>query len=47
LPGETKVVRILGKHTKGTITAKPWYSPHSTTINWNNYETKSQLNSRL
>ena len=34
LPGEKKVVRILGKHTKGLITAKPWYSPNSTTINW-------------
>jgi hypothetical protein len=34
LPGETKVVRILGKHTNGSITAKPWYSPNSATINW-------------
>jgi hypothetical protein len=34
LPGERKVVRILGKHTKGLITAKPWYSPHATTIDW-------------
>lgn len=34
LPGETKVVRILGKHTNGSITAKPWYSPNSTAINW-------------
>jgi len=34
LPGEKKVVRILGKHTKGVITAKPWYSPNSTTIQW-------------
>lgn len=40
LPGETKIVRILGKHTKGTITAKPWYSPNSTTINWDNIKTK-------
>ena len=34
LPGEKKVVRVLGKHTKGIITAKPWYSPYSTSINW-------------
>ena len=34
LPGEEKVVRILGKHTKGLITAKPWYSPNSTSVNW-------------
>ena len=33
-PGEKKVVRILGEHTKGQVTAKPWYSPNSTTINW-------------
>jgi len=34
LPGEEKVERIPGKHTKGLITAKPWYSSYSTTINW-------------
>ena len=34
LPGEKKVVRVLGKHSKGIITAKPWYSPHTTIINW-------------
>jgi len=34
LPGEKKVVRVLGKHASGVITAKPWYSPHSTSINW-------------
>ena len=33
-PGERKVVRILGRHTKGIITAKPWYSEHSASINW-------------
>ncbi|NHN29846.1 beta-mannosidase [Paenibacillus agricola] len=27
LPGETKQVKILGKHNKGTITAKAYYSP--------------------
>jgi beta-mannosidase len=35
LPGETKVVRILGQHTQGRITAKPWYSPHTTIVDWN------------
>jgi hypothetical protein len=33
-PGEKKVVRILGSHTRGSITAKPWYSSNSTTIKW-------------
>jgi hypothetical protein len=35
-PGEKKVVRILGRHKKGQITAKPWYSEHITTVDWNN-----------
>jgi len=34
LPGERKVVRILGRHRKGRITAKPWYSEYITNINW-------------
>ena len=34
LPGESKVVRILGHHAEGRITAKPWYSPHATTVEW-------------
>ena len=34
LPGEKKVVRILGKHQKGKITAKAWYSSHSSTTDW-------------
>jgi len=34
-PGEKKVVHVLGKHTKGVISAKPWYSSESSTINWN------------
>jgi len=34
LPGEKKVVRVLGKHANGVISAKPWYSPHSISINW-------------
>ena len=34
LPGETRVVRILGGHSVGRITAKPWYSPHQTTVEW-------------
>jgi beta-mannosidase len=33
-PGETKIVRILGKHEKGKITAKPWYSSNITTVDW-------------
>lgn len=30
LPGEVKQVNILGRHTKGTITAKAYYSPFPT-----------------
>ena len=33
-PGETKVVRILGRHKKGIIRAKPWYSEFVTRVNW-------------
>jgi len=33
-PGEKKVVRILGDHRSGRITAKAWYSPHITTVDW-------------
>jgi beta-mannosidase len=34
LPNETKVVRILGQHKAGRVTARPWYSPHATTVEW-------------
>lgn len=34
LPGESKVVKILGTHAAGRITAKAWYSPHATTVDW-------------
>ena len=34
MPGENKVVKILGKHTSGRITAKPWYSKKGETIQW-------------
>jgi beta-mannosidase len=33
-PGEKKVVRILGDPRSGRITAKPWYSPHSSSVEW-------------
>ena len=33
-PGETKIVRILGQHTAGRVTARPWYSPHVTVVEW-------------
>ena len=33
-PGETKVVRILGKHPSGRISARPSYSSHTTTVDW-------------
>jgi len=34
MPSEVKTVRILGRHIQGRITAKPWYSPHSTSVMW-------------
>lgn len=34
LPGETKVVRILGQHLEDRVTAKAWYSPHAATVAW-------------
>lgn len=34
LPGETKTVRVLGRHDRGRITARPWYSPEATTVDW-------------
>jgi len=34
MPGQTKVVRILGDHRAGRITARPWYSPHATAVDW-------------
>ena len=34
VPGEEKIVHILGRHRHGTVSAKSWYSPHSTTVPW-------------
>ncbi|MFC1765268.1 glycoside hydrolase family 2 protein [Planctomycetota bacterium] len=34
LPGETKIVRILGDHAEGRVTARAWYSPHAETVMW-------------
>jgi len=34
LPGETKTVRILGRHRRGRIAARAWYSPQVTTFDW-------------
>ena len=33
-PGEKKVVRVMGRHENGQITAKPWYSPYISNIEW-------------
>ena len=41
LPGESKVVRILGQHAEGRITAKPWYSTHATTVKWKRPESSN------
>ncbi|MCX6616037.1 MAG: hypothetical protein NTZ98_08060, partial [Acidobacteria bacterium] len=34
MPGEVKTVRILGKHSQGRITVKPWYSSHAVAVTW-------------
>jgi beta-galactosidase/beta-glucuronidase len=34
VPGEAKVVRVLGRHGAGRITARPWHSPHATAVDW-------------
>ena len=34
MPGQTKTVHILGKHTSGTITAKPWYSSTAVKVDY-------------
>ncbi len=34
LPGERKVIRILGQHAQGRVKARAWYSPHATAVDW-------------
>jgi hypothetical protein len=34
LPGERKMVRVLGDHQRGRITARAWYSEHETRVDW-------------
>jgi hypothetical protein len=34
LPGESKRVRILGRHERGTVTTKPHYSPFAATVDY-------------
>ena len=34
LPGEEKRVALKGSHRKGTVSAKPFYSPNTTSIEW-------------
>jgi hypothetical protein len=34
LPAETKIVRVLGPHERGQITARAWYASHTTTVDW-------------
>ncbi len=34
MPGQEKVVRVLGKHDRGQVTVRAWYSPHVTTARW-------------
>jgi len=35
MPGEERTVHVLGKHARGRITARAWYSPHTTSVEWN------------
>ena len=34
MPNQSKLVRIFGKYESGKISAKAFYSPHSTTVEW-------------
>ncbi len=34
VPGQTKVVRVLGRHRNGRVTAKAFHSPHRTTVEY-------------
>jgi beta-galactosidase/beta-glucuronidase len=34
VPGETRMVRVLGRHNKGVVTAKPFHSPHRTVVEY-------------
>lgn len=34
MPGETKRVQVLGRHSAGRITARPYYSPVATAVDW-------------
>ena len=34
MPGQEKIVRVLGDHSKGLVKAKAWYSPHVTNVEW-------------
>jgi beta-mannosidase len=34
MPGREKIVRVLGDHRHGLVTAKAWYSPHVTKVQW-------------
>lgn len=34
MPGQEKLVHVLGDYHRGLVTAKAWYSPHVTSIEW-------------
>jgi len=34
MPGDPKTVRVLGERARGCITARAWYSPHTTLVEW-------------
>ncbi|MHC4169726.1 MAG: glycoside hydrolase family 2 protein, partial [Planctomycetota bacterium] len=34
MPGQEKIVRVLGDHRKGLVKIKAWYSPHVTSVEW-------------
>ncbi|MFZ5830469.1 MAG: glycosyl hydrolase 2 galactose-binding domain-containing protein [Planctomycetota bacterium] len=47
MPGEEKIVRVLGHHPRGCITAKAWYSPHATTVDWQRSATGEEQQSKV
>ncbi|MHC4354686.1 MAG: hypothetical protein ACYS0H_18440 [Planctomycetota bacterium] len=34
MPGQEKIVRVLGDHREGLVKINAWYSPHVTSVEW-------------
>ena len=41
LPSEEKIVRVLGRHNRGRITARPWFSPYATVVDYDTHPARS------